>query len=115
MEAAVAASPALQEGKALVSQGSDCMRCHTVDLDVVGPSFMSIAKRYGDRPDGVEYLARKIREGSVGEWGRIVMPRHPQVTPEQAEKMAGWMMALKPKKSAADPAPAPMDAPAAKP
>ena len=96
MERAVEASPALQRGRDLVTKSSDCMRCHTMDLDVVGPSFMTIAKRYGDRPDGVAYLAGKIREGSVGEWGRIVMPRHPQITPEQAESMASWVLALKP-------------------
>ena len=94
--AVVEASPTLQLGRDLVTKGSDCMRCHTMDLDVVGPGFMTIAKRYGDRPDGVQYLAGKIREGSVGEWGRVVMPRHPQITQEQAELMAGWLMALKP-------------------
>lgn len=96
VEQAIAASPALQRGRDLVTKSSDCMRCHTMDLDVVGPGFMTIAKRYGDRPDGVQYLAGKIREGSVGAWGRVVMPRHPQITQEQAELMAGWLMALKP-------------------
>ena len=96
-QAAVDANPALQVGRDLVTKGSDCMRCHTMELDVVGPGFLSIAKRYADRPDAVEYLAGKIRAGSVGEWGRIVMPRHPQITQEQAEQMAAWMMALKPK------------------
>ncbi|MEG0921922.1 MAG: cytochrome C [Comamonas sp.] len=99
-QAAVEANPALLVGRDLVTKGSDCMRCHTMELDVVGPAFLSIAKRYGDRPDGVEYLAGKIRSGSVGEWGRIVMPRHPQVTQEQAVEMATWMMALKPKLAA---------------
>ena len=94
-ERAIEASPALQQGRALVNQSSDCMRCHTMDLDVVGPGFMTIAKRYGDRPDGVQYLAGKIRGGSVGEWGRVVMPQHPQVTAEEATLMAGWIMALK--------------------
>ncbi len=104
-QAAVEANPALQLGRDLVTKGSDCMRCHTMELDVVGPGFLSIAKRYADRPDAVEYLAGKIRAGSVGEWGRIVMPRHPQITQEQAEQMAAWMMALKPKAAApAEPA-----------
>ena len=67
VEQTIAASPALQRGRDLVTRSSDCMRCHTMDLDVVGPGFMTIAKRYGDRPDGVQYLAGKIREGSVGE------------------------------------------------
>ena len=96
VEKAIEANPQLQLGRDLVSKSSDCMRCHTMELDVVGPSFMTIAKRYGDRPDGVAYLAHKIREGSVGEWGRIVMPRHPQVSEEDALQMARWVMSAQP-------------------
>lgn len=80
-------------GQALV-QSSDCLRCHGMDRRYVGPSFRQIAARYQDRPDAAAYLARKIREGSVGEWGRVVMPRHPQVTEVQAQAMALWVLGL---------------------
>lgn len=60
----------------------------------VGPSFQEIAVRYRDRADAVDYLARKIRNGSVGEWGRTVMPRHPQVTEAQTREMAQWLVSL---------------------
>lgn len=94
--AAVAqANPALQEGKTLID-GSDCMRCHGVERDFVGPSFQRVAHRYHAQADAQQYLAGKIREGSVGVWGRTIMPRHPQVTQEQAEKMADWLLALPP-------------------
>ena len=78
-------------GQALV-QASDCLRCHGMDRRYVGPSFRQIAARYQDRPDAAAYLARKIREGSVGEWGRTVMPRHPRVTEVQAQAMALWVL-----------------------
>lgn len=93
--AVVQANPALQEGKSLID-GSDCMRCHGVERDFVGPSFQRVAHRYHAREDAQQYLASRIREGSVGEWGRTIMPRHPQVTQEQAEKMAAWLLALPP-------------------
>ena len=80
-------------GRALV-ESSDCLRCHGMDRRYVGPSFRQIAARYQDRPDAAAYLARKIREGSVGEWGRTVMPRHPQVTEVQAQAMAFWVLSL---------------------
>ncbi len=80
-------------GRALV-ESSDCLRCHGMDRRYVGPSFRQIAARYQDRPDAAAYLARKIREGSVGEWGRTVMPRHPQVTEVQAQAMALWVLSL---------------------
>ena len=82
-------------GQALV-ESSDCLRCHGMDRRYVGPSFRQISARYQDRPDAAAYLARKIREGSVGEWGRTVMPRHPQVTEVQAQAMALWVLGLQP-------------------
>ena len=75
-------------------ESSDCLRCHGMDRRYVGPSFRQISARYQDRPDAAAYLARKIREGSVGEWGRTVMPRHPQVTEVQAHAMALWVLGL---------------------
>ena len=70
-------------GQALV-QASDCLRCHGMDRRYVGPSFRQVADRYRAQPDAANYLARKIREGSVGVWGRTVMPRHPQVNEAQS-------------------------------
>lgn len=58
------------------------------------PGFMQVAERYREQPEGQAYLARKIREGSVGVWGNVIMPRHPQVTQEQSEGMAAWILAL---------------------
>ena len=92
-EAVAQQRPELGQGQRLV-QGSDCMRCHGVDRKFVGPSLAEVAQRYQGRSDAAEYLAGKIREGSVGVWGRTIMPRHPQVTPEQALLMAQWILAL---------------------
>ena len=87
-------------GQALV-QASDCLRCHGMDRRYVGPSFRQIAARYREQPDAANYLARKIREGSVGVWGRTVMPRHPQVNEAQSSDMARWLLSLPPAQAAA--------------
>ena len=87
-------------GQALV-QASDCLRCHGMDRRYVGPSFRQIADRYRAQPDAANYLARKIREGSVGVWGRTVMPRQPQVTEAQSSDMARWLLSLPPAQAAA--------------
>lgn len=92
-EAAAGLKTTSLAGQALV-EASDCLRCHGMERRYVGPSFRQIAARYQDRPDAAAYLARKIREGSVGEWGRTVMPRHPQVTEVQAQAMALWVLGL---------------------
>ena len=86
-------------GQALV-QASDCLRCHGMDRRYVGPSFRQIADRYREQPDAANYLARKIREGSVGVWGRTVMPRHPQVNEAQSSE-ARWLLSLPPAQAAA--------------
>lgn len=88
-----ATQPSASAGLRLV-EASDCLRCHGMERYYVGPSFQEIAARYRDRADAVDYLARKIRNGSVGEWGRTVMPRHPQVTEAQAREMAQWLVSL---------------------
>lgn len=95
LDAVQQARPELAAGRALV-QGADCMRCHGMDRHYVGPGFRQIAARYAGRADAPEYLARKIREGSVGVWGRTLMPRHPQITQEQAVQMAQWLLAMPP-------------------
>ena len=87
-------------GQALV-QASDCLRCHGMDRRYVGPSFRQIADHYREQPDAANYLARKIREGSVGVWGRTVMPRHPQVNEAQSSDMARWLLSLPPAQAAA--------------
>lgn len=87
-------------------EGSDCLRCRGMDLNDVGPSFRQIAQRYSARADAADYLARKIREGGVGEWGRTVMPRQPHVSQAQPRDMAQWLLSLAAVEAAPLPSPA---------
>ena len=96
MQAVIDARPELAVGKSLV-ESSDCMRCHGIERNFVGPSFAAIADRYKSQPDAVELLAGKIRNGSVGVWGNVIMPRHPQISEEQSRQMADWLMDVPPK------------------
>jgi cytochrome c len=84
---------------------SACMRCHGVDRKYVGPAFVSVAERYQGRSDAQAYLAGRILHGSVGEWGRVIMPRQVGVSEETAQQLAAWIVALAPA--------APTDAPSA--
>ena len=94
-DALVQSHPELAAGKKLVEQ-SDCMRCHGWDRKFVGPAFVSIAEKYRDRADAETYLADKIRGGSVGVWGNVIMPRHPQISEEQSLLMARWLLLVEP-------------------
>lgn len=91
--AAVTADAQLAAGKALV-EGNDCLRCHGLVRHYLGPSFQQIAGRYRGREDAADYLARKIREGGAGEWGRAIMPRHPHIDTAQSLQMAAWLLSL---------------------
>ena len=91
--AAVTADAQLAAGKALV-EGNDCLRCHGLVRHYVGPSFQQIAGRYRGREDAADYLARKIREGGAGEWGRAIMPRHLHIDTAQSLQMAAWLLSL---------------------
>lgn len=80
---------------ARLAQSSNCMSCHSVSRDFMGPSFRHVAARYANAPGAHEQLARKIAEGGVGVWGVVPMPANTQVTPDQANALAGWILSLK--------------------
>ncbi len=97
MQEMVQQRPELAQGQAYMD-GSDCMRCHGIDRRVsLAPAFCRWRHKYRGQNDATAYIARKIREGSVGVWGNTITPRHPQVTQEQAEGMADWIWPFHPK------------------
>jgi cytochrome c len=72
------------------------MRCHGVERQFVGPAFVRIAERYRGRADAQSYLADKIVNGSVGAWGRVIMPRQVGVSDATAQQLAAWIVQLAP-------------------
>jgi S-disulfanyl-L-cysteine oxidoreductase SoxD len=75
-----------------LAQKHTCTACHGVDNKIVGPAFKDIFKKYGERPDAVQYLTGKIRSGGSGQWGSIPMP--PQgLSPADAQTIAQWISA----------------------
>jgi cytochrome c len=96
--AAAAQNSAAQNGEKLVS-GSDCMGCHALDSQVVGPSWKAIAKRYSGQPSGqpgnAAKLAARIRKGGAGKWGDVAMTPHPDLTDAQGRQMVEWILSLK--------------------
>ena len=75
---------------------SNCMACHAIDQKRVGPSMKQVAAKYaGDSAAAAMLLARKIREGGVGNWGEMPMPPQPQVSEADAKVLAEFILALK--------------------
>ncbi|MDZ4358679.1 MAG: cytochrome C [Variovorax sp.] len=73
-----------------------CMACHGLVHKQVGPGFSQIADRYRNDATAPARLADKIRNGSVGAWGRVIMPRQSLVLEADAQVLARWVLAQPP-------------------
>ena len=77
-----------------LAKAKNCMACHAVDKKVVGPAYKDVAAKYKGDKAAVATLAAKIKAGGKGVWGEVPMPPN-NVTPEEATKLATWVMAQK--------------------
>jgi cytochrome c len=84
---------AIAEGKALVD-ANDCKTCHHPVNKIIGPAHTDVAKKYEFTEANVKMLAKKIIEGGSGVWGEIMMNPHPNLSQEDAEKMARYVLSL---------------------
>lgn len=73
----------------------NCLGCHAVGTQVVGPAFKEVAKKYAGDKEAAATLAAKIRAGGGGVWGAIPMPANPQVNEAEAKKLTSWILGLK--------------------
>ena len=96
--AAAAAALALTAGVAsadlALAQKSACLSCHQVDKKVVGPAYKDVAKKYKGDAKAVDHLVNVIKKGGKGVWGPVPMPPNPQVSDENAHKLAQWVLSL---------------------
>ncbi|KMY85146.1 Cytochrome c551/c552 [Candidatus Paraburkholderia calva] len=58
----------------------NCMSCHSITRDSLGPSFKRVAQRYAQTERANTLLARRIAEGGVGNWDVVPMPANTQIT-----------------------------------
>lgn len=73
-----------------------CLACHGLVHKQVGPGFAQIADRYRSDGEAAARLAGKIRDGSVGTWGRVIMPRQTQVSEADAQVLSQWILSQRP-------------------
>ncbi len=77
-----------------LAQKSACMSCHQVAKKVVGPSFQDVAKKYKGDAGAAAHIVTVIKKGGKGVFGPVPMPPHPQVSDENAKKLADWVLSL---------------------
>ena len=96
--AAMAAAGIVMAGQAqadeALAKSKNCMACHAVDKKLVGPAYKDVAAKYKGDAKAPAMLAEKIKAGGKGVWGQIPMPPN-NVTPEEAAKLAAWVLAQK--------------------
>ena len=78
-----------------LAQAKNCLACHSLENQVVGPAFKAIAAKYAGDKAAAATLATKIMAGGGGVWGAIPMPANPQVKEDDAKKLATWILGLK--------------------
>lgn len=83
----------IAQGDALV-KASDCKTCHHATNKIIGPSHTDVAKKYEFTEANVKMLAQKIITGGQGVWGEIPMAAHADISTENAESMARYVLSL---------------------
>lgn len=78
-----------------LATAKNCMACHAVDKKLVGPSYKDVAAKYAGQKDAADKLAAKILKGGSGVWGPVPMPANAQVSPDEAKKLAAWVLTTK--------------------
>lgn len=87
------ATPALADEA--LAKAKNCMACHATDKKLVGPSYKDVAGKYGKEAGAAAKLAGKIQKGSSGVWGAVPMPPNANVSADEAQKIAAWILTLK--------------------
>ncbi len=81
------------EGKVLM-EPQDCKTCHHATNKSIGPAHTSVADKYEYTDDNVKLIADKIIKGGSGTWGDVPMNPHPDLSQEDAEKIARYVLSL---------------------
>lgn len=92
-----AAGPVLANAK--LAEQKQCMQCHAVERDTIGPSFKTIRSVYRGMKNPERSLVAVIREGSDANlgphWGPARMPNaseRPLVSEREARQLARWIL-----------------------
>jgi len=93
----------------------NCNNCHSrLEHHTVGPTIFEIGDKYRDDATALDRLAKKVRSGGVGVWGKMPMPgTRASISDADIKAILTWIMAQKlvpadPNKTFADTLPPPI-------
>ena len=83
------------EGKSVIAN-SDCLGCHAENHKVAGPAWSQIAGKFRGKtqPEVVAALTTSVLDGSVGTWGPVPMPAHPDLTEAQVTAAVTYILSV---------------------
>lgn len=79
-----------------LAQQHNCLGCHAVDKEVVGPANQAVARRYKGRKDAEATLVANIRAGGNNKWGSAPMPPQDALSDADTQALARWILSLTP-------------------
>lgn len=74
---------------------NDCLTCHKINEQSVGPSYKQIANKYELNQGNIENLSDRIIKGGSGLWGNAAMTPHATLPEPQAQKMVKYILNLR--------------------
>ena len=88
-----------------LATAKNCMACHSIDKKLVGPSFKDVAAKYAGQKDAEAQLTNTIVKGTPAPaglgWQKAgaatlpFMPPNAGVKPDEAAKLAKWILSQK--------------------
>lgn len=73
---------------------NDCKTCHNTKVKTIGPSYISVAKKYEDTEDNIKMLVEKVRGGGTGIWGEEIMNAHLDLSDTHLREMVKYVLSL---------------------
>ena len=92
--AGIALSTAACNASEELAASNNCLACHKVDTQLVGPSYQDVAAKYKDQEGAAELLFETVKNGSTGTWGAIPMPPNAAASDEDIQALVAWILAM---------------------
>ncbi len=91
----VATSDERARGESVIA-GSDCLSCHGENHRIAGPAWSQVASKFRGKVqrEVVSALTHKVRNGSVGVWGNVPMPPHPNLSEADARAAVTYVLSV---------------------
>jgi len=73
----------------------NCLVCHSIDRQGVGPAYKAVAKKYAGQAGVEAKLVVKVKNGGSGVWGPTPMPPNSTVSDADLKALVHWVLSQK--------------------